>query len=90
MKPILSLIFVLFVASKYMRMLPSIILSLFWTRKGYTKKETHGVSFKLFSESLNMKIFLSDIASFHTRQKVLKGIFRVIVYLFFGPQRLKL
>jgi hypothetical protein len=34
---------------------------------GYTKKETDGVVFKLFSDSLNMKRLPSDLASFHTR-----------------------
>jgi hypothetical protein len=38
----------------------SILLSLFQTRKGYTKKEPTGVPFKLFSDSLNMKRLLSD------------------------------
>jgi hypothetical protein len=45
----------------------SILLSLFQTRKSYTKKEPPEVSFKLFPDSLNMKIFSSDLATFHTR-----------------------
>jgi hypothetical protein len=36
------------------------LLSLFWTLKGYTKKEPPGVPFKLFSDSLNMKILSRD------------------------------
>jgi hypothetical protein len=64
MKTIPSLVFVLSHARKYVRMQPSILLSLFRTRKGYTKKEPTGVPFKLFSDSLNMKRLLSDLVIF--------------------------
>ena len=74
MKQIMSSIFVISYAHKYMRMCLTILLSLFQTRKGYTKREPPGVIFKLVLDSLNMKILLSDLASFHTR---LKGFERV-------------
>jgi hypothetical protein len=64
MKTIPSLVFVLSRARKYVRMQLSILLSLFRTHKGYTKKEPPGVSFKLFSDSLNMKRFPSDLVLF--------------------------
>jgi hypothetical protein len=71
MKTIPSLVFVLSRARKYMRMQLSILLSLFWTRKGYTKKEPTRVPFKLFSDSLNMKRFPSNLVIF-TLVKYLK------------------
>jgi hypothetical protein len=57
-----SLVFVLSRAHKYMRMHLGILLSLFRP----TKKEPPGVSFMLFSDSLNMKRLSSDLASFPT------------------------
>jgi hypothetical protein len=53
-------------ARKNMRMELSKRLSLFWTHKGYTKKEPPRVVIKIFSDSLNMKILSSDLASFPT------------------------
>jgi hypothetical protein len=65
----MSTIFVLSRAKKNMRMKLSRLLSLFQTHKYYMKKETTGVAFNLFLDSLNTKILSSDLASFHTRLK---------------------
>jgi hypothetical protein len=46
--------------------LSSILLSLFRTHKIFTKNKLFGVSFKLFSDFLNMKILSSEFPSFHT------------------------
>jgi hypothetical protein len=64
-----SLVFVLSRARKYMRMQPGKLLSLFRTRTDTItrKRNPPGVSFKPFSDSLNMKRLSSDLASFHTR-----------------------
>jgi hypothetical protein len=59
-----SSIFVCSHARKSMRTQPSRLLSIFQTRKGYMKKEPPGVPFNLFSDSLNMKIFSSDLVLF--------------------------
>jgi hypothetical protein len=59
-----SSIFVHSHARKSIRAQPSILLSLLWTRKGYTKKEPPRVPFKLFSDSLNMKRLPSDLVLF--------------------------
>jgi hypothetical protein len=71
-----------------MRMQPSRLLSLFRTRKGYTKKEPPGVPFKLFSDSLNMKILPSDLVLFMLVKVFEENIWRVVNYHFFGLVRL--
>jgi hypothetical protein len=71
-----------------MRMQPSILLSLFRTRKGYTKKEPTGVPFKLFSDSLNMKRLSSDLAIFTLVKVFEESVCWAIIYLFFGLIRL--
>jgi hypothetical protein len=71
-----------------MRMQPSILLSLFRTRKGCMKKEPTGVPFKLFSDSLNMKILPSELAIFTLVKVFEESVYWVIIYLFFDLIRL--
>jgi hypothetical protein len=70
-----SMVFVCSCARKYMRTRSSVLLSLFRAQQGYTKKETPGVLFKLFSDSLNMKRLPSDLAIF-----TLDKVFEVSVW----------
>ena len=55
-----------------------------WTHKGYTKNEPLGVSFNLFSDSLNMKILLSDLVLFMLVKVFEENVWWAIVYHFFG------
>jgi hypothetical protein len=59
-----NVVFVRSCARKYMRMRSSILLSLFRTQQGYTKKEPPGVLFKLFSDSLIMERSPSNLVIF--------------------------
>jgi hypothetical protein len=59
-----SLVFVRSHAQKSMRTQPSILFLFFRTRHGNTKRETHGVLFKLYSCSIKMKILPSDLVLF--------------------------
>jgi hypothetical protein len=52
------------------------------------KKEPPGVLFKLFSDSLNMKRFPSDLVLFTLVKVFEDNVCRAIVYLFFGLVRL--
>jgi hypothetical protein len=52
------------------------------------KKEPPGVPFKLFSDSLNMKILLSDLALFTLVKVFEESVCWARVYLFFGLIRL--
>jgi hypothetical protein len=79
-----SLVFVRSRARKSMRTQPSILLSFFRTRHGNTKRETHGVSFKLFSHSIKMKRLSSDLVLFTLVKVFEENIRWAIVYHFFG------
>ena len=63
---LMSIVLVRSQARKYENALGR-LLSLFWTRMDTRKRNPPGVIFKLFSDSLNMKRLLSDLASFHAR-----------------------
>jgi hypothetical protein len=79
-----SSLFVRSHARKSMRTQPSILLSFFRTRHGNTKRETHGVSFKLFSHSIKMKRLSSDLVLFTLVKVFEENIRWAIVYHFFG------
>ena len=51
------------------------------------KKRPNGVSFKLFSNSLNMKR-LSSTCLLHTRKSIWRFVSSMVGYLFFGSDRL--
>jgi hypothetical protein len=65
-----SSIFVRSHAFKSMRMQPSRLLSLFRTRKGYTKREPPGVTFNLFSDSHKHEKIAERPCSFHGRKSI--------------------
>jgi hypothetical protein len=48
------------------------------------KKETPGDSFKLFSDSLNMKILPSDLVFFMLIKFFEENVYCTVVYLLFG------
>jgi hypothetical protein len=79
-----SSVFVRSRARKSMRTQPSILLSSFRTRHGNTKKETHGVSFKLFSRSIKMKRLSSDLVLFTLVKVFEENVRWVVGYHFFG------
>jgi hypothetical protein len=83
-----SSIFVCSHAHKSIRMQLSRILSLFRTHKGYMKKEPPGVPFNLFSDSLNMKIFPSNLVLFTLVKVFEENIWQAVNYHFFGLFRL--
>ena len=59
-----------------------------WTRKNlHCEKRPNGVSFKLFSDSLNMKR-LSSTCLIHTRKIIWRVVSLTVGYLFFGSDGL--
>jgi hypothetical protein len=52
------------------------------------KNKTYGVSFNLFSHSLKMKIFLSELVLFTLVRVFEEKIWQVVDYHFFGLVRL--
>jgi hypothetical protein len=60
------LVFFLSRSRKYIRMHPGKLLSLFCTCMDTRKRNPPRVFFKIFLDSLNMKILLSDLTSFPT------------------------